>query len=74
MSEAQVFSYVGIKPCGHVVAAAVDRPEYAKDNAVEIASWIRDGLTVERWTVERVRTELKFCNCEKKAEGREGEE
>lgn len=64
MSE-QVFAYVGIKPCGHAVAAAVDRPEHKKENAREVAKWMRSGLTVERWTVERVRTDLHFCKCPK---------
>ena len=48
-------AYVGLKPCGCIGAAFVDRPEYAKDIAREVASWIRNGLTVERMTTEEVR-------------------
>ena len=54
-------SYVGIKPCGCAVAAVVDRPEWAKDTAKDVARWVRDGLRVERWSVERVRAELREC-------------
>lgn len=49
------FAYVGRKPCGCIGAAFVDKPEHAKDIAREVASWIRDGLTVERMTTEEVR-------------------
>lgn len=65
--NANVFCYVGIKSCGHMVAAAVDRPENAKDNAKEVAKWMRSGLTIERRPVEDVRTQLQFCKCEKAA-------
>ena len=63
------FCYVGIKPCGHMVAAAVDTPEYMKHNAQEVAKWMRAGLTVERRPVEDVRIQLQFCDCGKKDRG-----
>ncbi len=40
--------YVAMKPCGCVVAAAVDNPEHKKDTAKDIAKWVRDGLTIQR--------------------------
>ena len=55
------FAYVARRPCGCMIAAAVDDPKYAKDNAKEISRWIRDGLTIERVSVERVRAEFKSC-------------
>ena len=64
----QVYAYVGIKPCGHANAAAVDRPEFKKENAKHVARMLREGWTVERWPIERVRTDLHFCKC--KAEGK----
>jgi len=54
-------AYVGRKPCGCIGAAFVDKPEYAKDIAREVASWIRDWLTVERMTTEEVRA--ADCKC-----------
>jgi hypothetical protein len=53
--------YVGVLSCGCAVAATVDRPEWKRDTARTIAEWIKDGLTVERWTVERVRADLGPC-------------
>lgn len=48
-------AYVARMACGHIVAAAVD-DEHKKDNAREIARWIRWGYTVDRVTCEQVRT------------------
>ena len=63
--ESSTFAYVAFKKaCGHMVAAAVDKPEYAKENAKEVSNWIRSGLRIERVTVERVRTELHGCDCD----------
>jgi hypothetical protein len=64
MTEA--WSYIGrtTKPLknwpeiGSVVCAAVDRPEYAKDTAKQIAKWIRAGLAIERVPVAWVREHL----------------
>ena len=54
--------YVGVAPgCACWVAAAVDEPKYAKDNAKEIARWIRDGLTVQNMDTEEVRVKLGGC-------------
>lgn len=56
--------YVGFKACGCAVAAAVDNPAHRKDTAKSIAAWVKDGLTVERRTVEWVRENLRPCKCE----------
>jgi len=56
-------AYVGRCKCGNVVAAAMDEPAYVKDNAKEVARWIRDGLTVERLDVDAVRIQLHSCTC-----------
>jgi hypothetical protein len=57
-------AYVGIKACGCIVAATVDNPQHKREVAKDIAGFIRQGLSVERITVERVRKELKRCECE----------
>ena len=64
MSGDNGYAYVGIKPCGCMVFAFVDRPEHKRDIAKEVAVCIRSGWTVERVPVERVRAELKTCRCE----------
>lgn len=60
MSE-QAYAYVGIKACGCCVAAAVIKPEFAKDNAKFCARLINKGLTVERKPVEWLVENLKRC-------------
>ena len=52
--------YVGIKSCGCVVAAVVDRGD-SNDTATAVAQFIRGGLRVESWPVERARAELSRC-------------
>jgi hypothetical protein len=42
--------YIGRLPCGCVLAACVDDPKWAKQTARDIASWIREGMAVERVT------------------------
>lgn len=41
--------------CKLIVAAAVQRAEFKKENAKHVASWVRDDLTVSTMTVEEVR-------------------
>lgn len=53
-------AYIGRKSCGCVVAAYVDDPERRKDTAKEVASWIRDGLTVEHVTVTYANEQFKW--------------
>jgi hypothetical protein len=66
MSERKM-CYVGLKACGCAVAAAVDLPDLAKDNAKCIAKWMRDGLTIERKPVEWVRENLMRCTHAKRS-------
>ena len=58
-------AYIATHSCGGWVLVTVDLPERAKDNAKEIAQCITDGLTVERVTVQAVRTTLKMCECQR---------
>jgi hypothetical protein len=49
-------AYISKMPCcGRVVMAAVDEPQYAKDNAKTVATAMRRGEIVERVTVAEVR-------------------
>lgn len=47
MTDENVYVYVGVWS-GLRVAVMVDRPEYKKDTASELARWIKAGYTVER--------------------------
>jgi len=58
-------AYIATHSCGGWVLVTVDLPERAKDNAKEIAQCIRDGYTIERVTVQAVRTTLTMCECNK---------
>ncbi len=65
MSETQAWAYVGRTKsatkhheANKVVCATVDKPQFQKENANEIAKWMRDGLTIERVPVEWVRLHL----------------
>jgi hypothetical protein len=51
MTDEDVFVYVGILR-GLRVAVMVDRPEYKKSTAKELAKWIRDGLVIDRETIQ----------------------
>ena len=56
-------SFVALCPkCGLLLACAVDRPEYAKDNAKAVASWIRSRLLIEKRSVADVRVG-EWCKC-----------
>lgn len=55
------FAYVGITACGCMVCATVDDPRWNRETAKDVAVWLRDGLRVERISVERVRAELTPC-------------
>jgi hypothetical protein len=41
--------------CKLIVACAVQRPEFKRDNAKLVASWVRDDLTVSTMRVDEVR-------------------
>ena len=65
----ETMCYVGIKqPCGCLVAAAVDKPEYANGLGPVLAGWIRDGYTIERATVDEVRARLTSCSHDMRAQ------
>lgn len=53
--------YIGVNKDGRCRAAAVDRndrPDHAKEMAKTLSRWIKDGMTVERTTVEVARKRL----------------
>ena len=58
--------FVAFGSCGHLKACIVDNPRWAKITAKEVASYIRDGLRVERMTSADVRA-AKWCDCNRKA-------
>ena len=58
----ELMSYIGRKPCGCVVFATIDRPEYKKDIAREIGKCLRQGLTIERMPVEQARPLITKCH------------
>ncbi len=66
MEKEEPLAYIGRKSCGCIVLAIVDVPEHKKDTAKELAKAIRDGLTIERVTVEFVRKNMFWCDCDKK--------
>jgi hypothetical protein len=71
MSTPSRMAYVAIAACGCTKMAAVDRPEYAEENASRIAACIRDGLRIEHVTSAWVRTESRWsCDvCREPAQG-----
>lgn len=52
-------------------ALVVDSPEDVRDTAKTIAGWVRDGLTVERVTLDRGREGLTEYVAAKRAAGGE---
>lgn len=63
MSEA-THSYIGIKPCGCVVAAVVDSPSMKQEASKALAEWVQGGLTIERVTHQEVRERFTVCECD----------
>lgn len=61
----QTDCYIGIKPCGCMVAWVYDDPKYLKDTAETLADFIRSGYSVERVTTDEVRNRLGKCKCSK---------
>jgi hypothetical protein len=55
--------YVGIKPCGCMVAWVYDDPMYPQDVAKSIDEFRRSGYSVERANTDEVRHKLKKCKC-----------
>lgn len=59
---------------GAAWAAAVDEPRFAKDNAKEIASWIRKGANVMRVSTQTARDMLaKWERPDKKQNDRQAQ-
>jgi hypothetical protein len=55
--------------CGGWVGVTVDVPEHARDNAKEVARWMRAGFRIDKITVQSVRdgsSRMCECNREKK--------
>lgn len=55
--------YVGVKPCGCMVAWVFDGPKYPKDVAKSVADFIKSGYRVERANTDSVRRKLGRCKC-----------
>lgn len=65
--EVRPMAYAGRDTCGCVVAVTVDEPKRREHVAATVAEWIRDGLAIERVTIEEARQ--LFTICEHKATG-----
>jgi hypothetical protein len=59
-SDEDLKAFVGRCKCGGVVFAAVDKPEYRKDNAEAVADLIANGFTIEHIPIALAR-ESKWC-------------
>jgi hypothetical protein len=46
-----------------MVAVTVDTQEHSRENAKFVAQMIRDGLIVERITVQQSRERIAMCEC-----------
>jgi len=63
-ADAVTMAYAGSLPCGCIVAVITDKPEHARENAREVAKWMRDGLTIDRRTVADLKADPAFIrNC-----------
>lgn len=62
------YAYIGRKPCGCVVAAFTDAPEWHETLIKVIVAWLRAGWTVEHRRAEYVRLHIQSCHCEEQAE------
>lgn len=63
MSNKEPMCYIGRSSCGCARAVVVDNPQHAKQVAKDVASFIKDGLTIERVTCEYVRTTPGLFRC-----------
>lgn len=69
MSEG--FALVGVKACGCATSAMVDDEKTTeKDRREFYRDCAKEHKTVERWSIERVRTDLRRCKCSGDAEAR----
>lgn len=65
------FCYVALHFCGGWQGVTVDCDQARKDNAKHLARWIRCGLSIERWPIEKFRKEAVSCKCLKKPKQKE---
>lgn len=61
MSDKNVMAYRAVCEHGKTRALVVDEPEVMKDCAKDIAAWLKDGLHLERVTVEEARQSDMRC-------------
>lgn len=65
MSEEQVYAYRAMCEHGKTRAIVVDEPDVMRDCAKDIASWLKDGLRLERVTIEDARkSDIKCEPCD----------
>ena len=62
-SATKMDCYVGIKPCGCMVAWVYDSKEHPKDVAKSVAQFIKDGYRVESANTDDIRSKLGPCKC-----------
>lgn len=62
-SATKMDCYVGIKPCGCMVAWVYDSKEHPKDVAKSVAQFIKDGYRVESANTDDIRSKLGRCKC-----------
>jgi hypothetical protein len=55
--ETEPMSYVAVWPCGCALAVCIDHHQHRKATAKSVARWIGQGAAIERWSMDRVRTE-----------------
>lgn len=61
--------YIGRKPCGCAVAFITDDAAFRDSTAKLVAQWVRDGLVLERTTVDAVRSAFGDCTHETEPRG-----
>lgn len=68
-SATKMDCYVGIKPCGCMVAWVYDSKEHPKDVAKSVAQFIKDGYRVESANTDDIRSKLGPCKCKSPNDG-----
>jgi hypothetical protein len=59
------FSYVAIKPCGCMVSAIADHPEYAVMVSAETSRWMSKGWKVARVPASAI-AQIRICHHKEK--------
>lgn len=57
-AEPTVWAYAARSACGCIRGATVDNPDHAKEDRRNVMEFMKLGDTIERMTVEQVRTDL----------------